>query len=98
MNIGYAEALKRRKFPCFIFHDVDLIPQVLKNIYACSDMPRHMSASINIWRYNLLYEDAFGGVISILGQHFKEINGFSNRFFGWGAEDDDLLMRYFELS
>jgi len=52
-----------------------------------------MSSSINVWRYNLLYHGAFGGVISILADQFQKVNGFSNLYFGWGAEDDDFLLR-----
>lgn len=94
MNIGYVEAMKIHKFHCFIFHDVDLLPLVEKNIYGCTLKPRHLSASINSWRYNLKYSTAFGGVTAMLQKHFIQINGFSNLYFGWGGEDDDLIERY----
>ena len=28
MNVGYAEASERAAFDCFVFHDVDLVPEV----------------------------------------------------------------------
>lgn len=41
----------------------------------------------------LLYDENFGGVSSMSKDHFKTINGYSNLFFGWGGEDDDLFNR-----
>jgi len=41
----------------------------------------------------LLYQTFFGGVNSFRAEHFELINGFSNKFYGWGGEDDDLLHR-----
>lgn len=92
-NIGFLEALKIHPFHCVIFHDVDLLPLVDSNIYACTSKPRHLSASIDSWRFNLKYEGAFGGVSAMLRNHFLTCNGYSNSFFGWGGEDDDLRDR-----
>lgn len=41
-NVGYLEAVKRYPYDCFIFHDVDLIPEDLRNVYRCGEKPRHM--------------------------------------------------------
>lgn len=92
-NIGFVEALKDKPFPCFIFHDVDLIPLNLNNIYACTKYPRHMSSSVDKYRYKVPYDRYFGGVLSILTHQFQEVNGFSNKFYGWGGEDDDFFNR-----
>lgn len=93
MNVGFLEALKIHSFHCFIFHDVDLLPIVEMNIYACTIKPRHLCPAINTWRYQLKYLTAFGGAIAMLQKHFHQINGFSNKYFGWGGEDDDLIKR-----
>ncbi|KAF7267943.1 hypothetical protein GWI33_018887 [Rhynchophorus ferrugineus] len=63
------------------------------NIYGCSHRPRHMSSSLDTFRYNLPYLTLFGGAISILTSHFKKVNGMSNLFFGWGGEDDNFYNR-----
>ena len=44
--------------------------------------------------FSLPYEQIFGGAGSFSREHFKLINGFSNKFWGWGGEDDDLYNRY----
>ncbi|XP_043283084.1 beta-1,4-galactosyltransferase 1-like isoform X1 [Venturia canescens] len=92
-NVGYAEANKINDFHCFIFQDIDLIPQNPDNIYACTKMPRHMSSSVNTFRYNLPYTGLFGGAIALTKKQFETANGFSNVFYGWGGEDDDFYSR-----
>ena len=42
-NVGYAEASKERDWDCYIFHDVDLLPEDDRNLYTCPETPRHMS-------------------------------------------------------
>lgn len=55
MNIGFVEAMKIRWFDCFIFHDVDLLPEDDRNIYSCPEQPRHMSVAVNVFRYKLVW-------------------------------------------
>jgi hypothetical protein len=96
LNVGFLEAIKHTgegSFDCFIFHDVDLIPADGHNFYTCSSLPRHMAAYRSGWNYRLKYSIFFGGVNSFRGEHFLRINGFSNKFYGWGGEDDDLYYR-----
>jgi len=33
----------------------------------------------------LTLKEMVGGVLAITTEHFKAVNGFSNRFFGWGV-------------
>ncbi|TMS38239.1 hypothetical protein L596_005006 [Steinernema carpocapsae] len=35
MNVGFVEARKLYDWQCYIFHDVDLIPENDKNMYTC---------------------------------------------------------------
>lgn len=53
MNIGFKEAQKQDGFQCFIFHDVDLLPEDDGNTYACPEVgkPRQMAFSIDIYDY-----------------------------------------------
>lgn len=76
-NIGSLYAAKYG-FPCIILHDVDLMPLRLGNLYACTPCPRHMCAGLDKFRFNLLYQGLFGGVISIETSTFQFVNGMSN--------------------
>lgn len=83
MNIGYSESIKDYDWSCFIFHDVDLVPEDDRNFYYCPYYPRHMSTNVNTFDYVLPYKEILGGVTAISRKHFQLINGFSNIYFGW---------------
>ena len=53
-NVGFVESQKEHKFDCFILHDVDLIPEDIRNIYSCHETPRHMSVAINEFHYKYI--------------------------------------------
>uniref|UniRef100_A0A0N5AH27 Beta-1,4-N-acetylgalactosaminyltransferase n=1 Tax=Syphacia muris TaxID=451379 RepID=A0A0N5AH27_9BILA len=93
MNVGFAEAVKVYDWQCFIFHDVDLLPENDRNLYSCPSQPRHMSVAIDKFKYRLPYGAIFGGVAALTKAQFEKINGFSNDYWGWGGEDDDLSTR-----
>jgi len=54
MNAGFMEVRSRSAFDCYIFHDVDMLPEDDRNIYSCSKSPRHVGAYINKWNYKLV--------------------------------------------
>ena len=63
-----------------------------QNLYACSNLPIHLSAYVDTFRFNLPYKTLFGGAIAIPEDLFKGVNGFSNRFSG-----DFKLYEFFRL-
>ncbi|XP_005098659.1 beta-1,4-N-acetylgalactosaminyltransferase bre-4 [Aplysia californica] len=93
LNIGYVESEMLHHYDCFIFHDVDLLPLDDRNIYACSENPVHLSASIDTHDFKLMYNNLFGGVSALTKEMMLKVNGFSNIYFGWGGEDDDMSYR-----
>jgi len=92
-NVGFKESLKDFNWTCFIFHDVDHLPEDPRNLYSCPDQPRHMAVAVDKWNYKLLYTQYFGGIVALRREHFLLINGVSNMFWGWGGEDDDMRKR-----
>lgn len=93
MNAGVRESLRDSDFGCFVFHDVDLLPEDDRNVYTCPHMPRHMSVAVDKFNYTLPYTLLVGGVFSIRLDHFLMVNGYSNLYWGWGGEDDDMAYR-----
>lgn len=93
LNVGYLEALKDHNWECFIFHDVDLVPENDHNLYVCDKQPKHLVVGRNATGYKLRYKGYFGGVTALTKDQFLQVNGFSNIYWGWGGEDDDLRIR-----
>ena len=96
LNIGY---IKAKALGCeyIVFHDVDMIP--IEVDYSYSELPMHLATNFEL-EYdkskNLTFDDYFGGVTMFTADTFEKINGYSNLYWGWGFEDDDLLFRVSE--
>ena len=84
-----------RNWDCIILHDVDFLPESDYAPYYCDATPMRLNVLCSNYRYKYgsPYYDYFGGVTSIKADQFKLVNGFSNRFQGWGGEDDDFYNR-----
>ncbi|XP_071797752.1 beta-1,4-galactosyltransferase 5-like isoform X1 [Asterias amurensis] len=93
MNVGFQQALNFTKWDCFIFHDVDHLPLNDANYYGCSHMPRHFISGADRWDYRLQYSMFFGAITGFTRNQIIKFNGFPNVYFGWGGEDDDILIR-----
>jgi len=93
LNVGY---IKAKELGCnyVVFHDVDMLP--LEVDYSYSEVPLHLATNFDL-EYekakNLEFADYFGGVTMMSNSTFEIINGYSNLYWGWGFEDDDLLFR-----
>jgi beta-1,4-galactosyltransferase 1 len=72
-----------------VFHDVDMICHTID--YSYNNKPtsllRYRSKS------GYVYNEYFGGITLFPKNDFIKINGFSNNYWGWGAEDADLYHR-----
>lgn len=52
MNVGYVESQKEDNWDCYIFHDVDMLPENSQNIYQCnSEFPKQMAIAISTYGY-----------------------------------------------
>ncbi len=83
-NIGFLE-LEKQNCDYIVIHDVDMIP--IDVDYSYSEFPIHLATD------NIPFDSYFGGMTLFPSDVFKKINGFSNLYWGWGFEDDDLLFR-----
>ena len=92
LNVGYSIA-KEQGFDYFCFHDIDMLPEDDSCDYSWVDKPTHLASRLSKFNYRLAYPEYFSGVTLFNKEHFEWINGYSNNYWGWGFEDDDLLYR-----
>ena len=80
---------------CIVLHDADLIPSASgsklaeSGDYRCQLMPWHLTRrifQIETQKDRVYNQFLTGGILSLNMRHFVDVNGFSNRYFGWGAE------------
>jgi hypothetical protein len=92
LNIGFKTAL-RKQCDYVVFHDVDMLPVDVD--YSYSEVPLHLATNFKNSKREI-FKTYFGGVTLFPIDLFKRVNGYSNEYWGWGFEDDDLLMRLTE--
>jgi len=93
LNIGYKYA-KNDKCDYVVFHDVDMLP--INVDYSYSETPLHLSTDFVVEeeeKQREIFDEYFGGVTMFPNESFEKINGYSNKYWGWGYEDTDLLLR-----
>ena len=105
MNIGFVEAKKGRNWTCAIFHDIDLLPEDDRDLNSCPE--QHGLSCYGQVQIQAPYKGIFGGATAVMVdqfryhlpiqlksvQYFRKLNGYSNMFWGWGGEDDDMSKR-----
>jgi hypothetical protein len=88
LNIGAVESYSASYY---CFHDVDMLP--ILSDYSYTDVPTHLAAEAEQFGFKLPYQGYFGGVTLFDKHSFIKANGYSNDYWGWGAEDDDVMFR-----
>ena len=92
LNIGFQQAI-RKNCDYVVFHDIDMLP--IDVDYSYSDVPIHLATNFTNSDREI-FKTYFGGITMFPIDLFKKVNGYSNEYWGWGFEDDDLLMRLTE--
>jgi hypothetical protein len=79
------------------WHDVDMIPDENVDYSYPENNPIHIATQLSKYDYGMNYDQYFGGVILFTKEQVEKTNGYSNEYWDWGQEDDDLFWRcYYE--
>lgn len=90
INVGVLESDSDCDY--IAMHDVDLLPVNTKLDYSYpADGPYHVASPEFHPLYH--YKTFIGGILLMTKSHFSQVNGMSNRYWGWGREDDELYVR-----
>lgn len=79
-------------FGCAVIQDIDYLPEAGVNYAECA-VPMQLSGEIDRFGWKTPYLQNAGGIVSMSLTHWRAINGFSNEYYGWGGEDDELFQR-----
>ena len=97
LNIGFLQA-EEQECDYVVFHDIDMLP--ISVDYGFNKIPLQLANKFikdgNFDRK--IQRNYFGGVTLFTTKDFRQINGYSNKYKGWGFEDDDLLLRCREVN
>ena len=91
-NVAF-DVAQKEGYDYFCFHDIDMLPEDDSCDYSYPDKVEHLAVHVKQFDYGLKYQEYFGGSILFTKEHYEKINGYSNGYFNWGMEDDDLFYR-----
>ena len=84
---------RHRPFTCVAVHDVDRFPVTRDGNISCAPFTRRYY-TCQASRPHVLHPSSFTGGVLVLQPHLLQaVNGFSNEFWGWGHEDNELYLR-----
>ncbi|XP_055937138.1 beta-1,4-galactosyltransferase 7-like [Argiope bruennichi] len=90
INVGHI--LSRKDCDYLAMHDVDLLPLNPKLNYSYPENgPFHVASPEYHPKYH--YSTFVGGILLLTKEQFELVNGLSNRYWGWGLEDDEFFAR-----
>ncbi|KAG8199578.1 hypothetical protein JTE90_009415 [Oedothorax gibbosus] len=90
INVGHL--LSRDVCDYLAMHDVDLLPLNPKLSYSYPEKgPFHIASPELHPKYH--YSTFVGGILLLTKEQFELVNGLSNRYWGWGLEDDEFFAR-----
>ncbi|XP_033209401.1 beta-1,4-galactosyltransferase 7 [Belonocnema kinseyi] len=90
INVGFLEV--KNDYDYVAMHDVDLLPTNDELSYSFPDKgPFHVSSPELHPRYH--YPTFVGGILLVKREHFMKVDGMSNKYWGWGLEDDEFYVR-----
>ncbi|XP_029816042.1 beta-1,4-galactosyltransferase 7 [Manacus vitellinus] len=90
INVGFLESGNDTDY--IAMHDVDLLPLNEHLDYSFPETgPFHVASPELHPLYH--YTTYVGGILLLTKQHYELCNGMSNRFWGWGREDDEFYRR-----
>ena len=77
-----------------VWHDIDMVPEDDSCDYSYPmENPQHIAVRISQSDYQLKYQEYFGGAVVFTKEQVLATNGYSNDYWDWGMEDDDLFWR-----
>lgn len=89
INVGFL--FSKDKHDYIAMHDVDLLPLNNQLKYEYPKGAFHVASPDLHPRYH--YPTFVGGILLVKREDYQRVNGMSNKYWGWGLEDDEFYVR-----
>ncbi len=97
LNVGYVQYCQN--FDYFAAHDVDmLVSKGFKHYLIPPIEVAQLATHAQQFKYVMPFPEYLGGVTLFNNTFFERIGGYSNNFWGYGGEDNELYLRIKSLN